>query len=84
MAAINRGAKRAFQSLVIELSATELRGSTGVEESFPPLSVDPCCGVPAPAPIPPADSAARFHVEVDPWLFRAHVGIRLQWLGSRD
>lgn len=27
-------------------------------------------------------STARFKVEVDEWLFRAHVGIRFQWLGS--
>lgn len=25
-----------------------------------------------------------FEVEPDPWLFRAHVGIRFQWLGSRN
>jgi len=29
-------------------------------------------------------AAAQFEVEVDPWLFRAHVGIRFLWLGSRD
>jgi hypothetical protein len=26
-------------------------------------------------------ATADFEVEVDPWLYRAHVGIRLQWLG---
>jgi hypothetical protein len=26
----------------------------------------------------------NFRTEVDPWLFRAHVGIRLQWLGGWD
>ena len=25
-----------------------------------------------------------FEVEVDPWMYRAHVGIRFRWLGSRD
>jgi hypothetical protein len=25
-----------------------------------------------------------FEVEVDPWIFRAHVGIRFQWLGSQQ
>jgi hypothetical protein len=29
-------------------------------------------------------AVARFNVEVDPWLFRAHVGIRIHWLGSRN
>jgi outer membrane protein W len=27
-------------------------------------------------------AVAQFNVEVDPWMFRAHVGLRLQWLGS--
>jgi hypothetical protein len=27
-------------------------------------------------------AVAKFQVEVDPWLFRAHVGIRIHWLGS--
>ena len=29
-------------------------------------------------------ATARFKVEVDPWMFRAHVGIRFQWLGSAN
>jgi hypothetical protein len=29
-------------------------------------------------------AAARFKVEVDPWLFRAQVGIRIRWLGSQN
>ena len=29
-------------------------------------------------------ATASFEVEVDPWLYRAHVGIRFFWLGSRD
>ncbi|MBW2401387.1 MAG: hypothetical protein JRG80_19390 [Deltaproteobacteria bacterium] len=29
-------------------------------------------------------AAAKFEVEVDPWLFRAHVGIRIHWLGSQN
>ena len=29
-------------------------------------------------------AAAKFGVEVDSWMFRAHVGIRLLWLGRRD
>lgn len=28
-------------------------------------------------------AAARFEVEVAPWLYRAHVGIRFHWLGGR-
>jgi len=27
-------------------------------------------------------AAAQFEVEVDPWIYRAHVGIRFQWLGT--
>ncbi len=27
-------------------------------------------------------AVARFEAKVDPWIFRAHVGIRFQWLGS--
>jgi hypothetical protein len=29
-------------------------------------------------------AVAGFEVEVDPWMYRAHVGIRFQWLGSPD
>jgi hypothetical protein len=29
-------------------------------------------------------AVAGFEVEVDPWMWRAHVGIRFHWLGSRD
>jgi len=29
-------------------------------------------------------AVAAFEVEVDPWMWRAHVGIRFHWLGSRD
>ena len=29
-------------------------------------------------------SIAQWEVEVDPWIFRAHVGIRFQWLGLPD
>ncbi len=29
-------------------------------------------------------ATAAWEVEVDPWLYRAHVGIRFQWLGSRN
>jgi hypothetical protein len=50
----------------------------GAAASFPPLPPAP----PAVNPIPAADSAARFGVKVDPWMFRAHVGIRFMWLGS--
>ena len=28
-------------------------------------------------------ATARFEVEVDPWIFRGHVGIRFHWLGSQ-
>ena len=30
---------------------------------------------------PPAEAIASWEVEVDPWLYRAQVGFRLQWLG---
>jgi hypothetical protein len=29
-------------------------------------------------------AAARFEVEVDRWIYRAHVGIRFHWLGSEE
>jgi hypothetical protein len=29
-------------------------------------------------------ATARFDVDVDPWMFRTHVGIRFQWLGDQD
>jgi hypothetical protein len=29
-------------------------------------------------------AVAKFEVEVDPWIYRAHVGIRFRWLGSPD
>jgi hypothetical protein len=29
-------------------------------------------------------AVGNFEVEVDPWLYRVHVGIRFQWLGSRN
>jgi hypothetical protein len=31
----------------------------------------------------PETDIGRFKVEVDPWMFRAHLGIRLYWLGNR-
>jgi hypothetical protein len=31
---------------------------------------------------PAERSVAAWEVEVDPWMYRAHVGIRFQWLGS--
>jgi hypothetical protein len=32
----------------------------------------------------PETDVGAFEVEVDPWIFRAHVGIRFQWLGSQQ
>jgi len=32
----------------------------------------------------PETDVGAFEVEVDPWIFRAHVGIRFQWLGNRE
>jgi hypothetical protein len=29
-------------------------------------------------------ATASFEVEVDPWVYRAHVGIRFQWLGRQN
>jgi hypothetical protein len=29
-------------------------------------------------------AAARFGIEVNPWLYRAHVGVRFHWLGLRN
>ena len=31
---------------------------------------------------PGSVAEANFRVEVDPWIYRAHVGIRFQWLGG--
>ncbi|MCH8891040.1 MAG: hypothetical protein IH827_08185 [Myxococcales bacterium] len=31
-----------------------------------------------------AAASGRFEAKVDPWIFRAHVGIRFRWLGSGD
>jgi hypothetical protein len=31
----------------------------------------------------PETDVAQFEVKVDPWMFRAHVGIRFYWLGNR-
>ncbi len=30
------------------------------------------------------DATALFKVKVDPWMFRAHVGIRFHYLGNQD
>ena len=48
----------------------------GDQQSYGPLET------PGLEPLPPAETAARWEVEVDPWLYRAQVGLRLQWLGS--
>jgi hypothetical protein len=29
-------------------------------------------------------AVGRFEVEVDSWIYRAHVGIRLHWLGNQE
>jgi hypothetical protein len=47
--------------------------SFGADESFTDQISDPGTDV----------AFGRFKVEVDPWMFRAHVGIRFYWLGSR-
>ena len=49
--------------------------SFGDRQSYPELET------PGFAPLPPAEAIASWEVEVDPWLYRAQVGFRLQWLG---
>jgi hypothetical protein len=54
--------------------------SFGSAETFTDPISDP--GV---SPPEETDTAvARFEVEVDPWIYRAHVGIRFHWLGSPE
>lgn len=43
---------------------------------------DPLTGT-GPA-VPAADGEASWDVDLDPWLYRAHVGFRLHWLGSAE
>ncbi len=50
------------------------RFSFGTSESYP----ESPNGV-----IPAGAAAAAFAVEVDPWMYRAHLGVRFQWLGSQ-
>jgi len=47
--------------------------SFGADESFTDQISDPGTDV----------AFGRFKVKVDPWMFRAHLGIRFYWLGSR-
>jgi hypothetical protein len=35
-------------------------------------------------PVKTDRATAQFEVEVDPWIYRAHVGIRFHWLGSEE
>jgi hypothetical protein len=52
--------------------------SFGSAETFTDQLSDP--GVDP--PVKTDTAVGRFEVEVDPWIFRAHAGIRFQWLGS--
>lgn len=56
--------------------------SFGTEESFGVQYIDPNDST-SPIAFGPETDVAAFEVEVDPWIYRAHVGIRLYWLGSR-
>ncbi len=49
--------------------------SFGDSATFNDIICDPNC---------PDMAVARFKTKVDPWMWRAHVGIRLQWLGGFD
>jgi len=58
--------------------------SFSAEEYFPAIArnpADPRYGS-DPIALDAETDVAEFSVEVDPWVYRAHVGIRLQWLGS--
>jgi len=58
--------------------------SFGTEEHFPERLRDPADPLYPGIVFNPETDVARFEVEVDPWFFRAHVGIRFQWLGSQE
>jgi hypothetical protein len=57
--------------------------SFGTERFFPAEMSDPDDPDPRIVFGPETDTA-RFEVKVDPWFFRAHVGIRFHWLGSEE
>jgi hypothetical protein len=48
--------------------------SFGTEETFTDQISDPGTD----------RATAQFEVEVDPWIFRGHVGIRFHWLGNEE
>jgi hypothetical protein len=54
--------------------------SFGDSETFTDQISDP--GVDP--PVKKDRAVGQFEVEVDPWIFRAHVGIRFHWLGSEE
>jgi len=57
--------------------------SFGTERFFPAQMSDPADPDPRIVFGPETDTA-KFEVKVDPWFFRAHVGIRFYWLGSEE
>jgi hypothetical protein len=58
------------------------RISFGTEMNFPEQRSDPE-DLPDRIVFGPETDVGQFEVEVDPWMYRAHVGIRFQWLGGR-
>jgi hypothetical protein len=54
--------------------------SFGDSETFTDQISDPG----ADPPVKTDRATAQFEVEVDPWIYRAHVGIRFHWLGSQE
>jgi hypothetical protein len=54
----------------IDFTASQTFG-VGFDSQVPPVAI-----------FPAETSVATWSVEVDPWMYRAHVGIRIHWLGS--
>jgi hypothetical protein len=57
--------------------------SFGTEKDFPETHTDDN-DLNSPIVFGPEKDVGRFEVEVDPWIYRAHVGIRFYWLGSPE
>ena len=58
--------------------------SFGAKKHFPQQLRDPGDPLFPGIVFGPETDVGEFEVEVDPWFFRAHVGIRFQWLGSQQ
>jgi hypothetical protein len=58
--------------------------SFGTEKFYPEAMRDPEDPLYPGIVFGPETGAGRFEVEVDRWIYRAHVGIRFHWLGSEE